>query len=192
MRTFLCLPIDRSLAERLAALSREARSRIATHASWVACGNFHVTIRFLGEIDPMLTVDLEAACKAVTRTIPAFDLLIDRVGAFPAADRPRVLWAGGEAPPSFCALVARLETALRALGFAGSRPETIAHITLARLKGRSDPGIVGTIAALSQIPDWTLVGDRLVLMESRLTPRGAVYAPLVTLPFTGGDGDGRL
>lgn len=192
MRTFLCLPVDAAISEHLAALSREARRRISTRASWVVPENFHVTVRFLGEIDPMLTVDLEAVCKTVARDVPRFDVRIDRVGAFPAAERPRVLWAGGPAPDAFGVLTKRLETALQALGFGRSRPETVAHITLARLKGRPEDGIAQTIAALSEIPDWTLPVDRLVLMESRLTPQGAVYAPLFTLSFRGGSGDGPV
>lgn len=192
MRTFFCLPVDPMLAERLAGLSREARARISTRASWVPRDNFHVTVRFLGEIDPMLTVDLESACAEVARKIPAFDLSIDRTGAFPTADRARVLWAGGDAPEPFRALTQRLEGSLERLGFGRSRPETLAHITLARLKGRADPGIAATIGALSEIPRWTLRADRLVLMESRLTPRGAEYTPLFTLPFTGGDRDVRV
>jgi RNA 2',3'-cyclic 3'-phosphodiesterase len=192
MRTFLCLPVDEAISDRLAALSQKARERVSTRASWVAPENFHVTVRFLGEIDPMLTLELEAACKRVVREIPHFDLRIDRVGAFPAADRPRVLWAGGAAPDGFAALTERLEAALQSLGFGRSRPETVAHITLARLKGRPDRGIAETIAALSEIPDWTLSVGRLVLMESRLTPRGAVYTPLFSLPLRGGSGDGMV
>jgi len=192
MRAFFCLPVDPSLADRLAGLSREARARISTRASWVPRENFHVTVRFLGEIDPMMTVDLESACAGVTRSIPPFHLSIDRTGAFPNAQRPRVLWAGGDAPEAFQALTNRLEGPLEELGFGRSRPEAIAHITLARLKGQPDPGIAATLAALSEIPSWTLAVDQLVLMESRLSPRGAQYTPLFTLPFTGGDGDGRV
>ncbi len=185
MRTFLCIPIDSSLKAKLDELSQQAQQRIPVRASWVRPENFHVTVRFLGEIDPMLTIDLEQSCNAVTRDITPFNLPIDRVGAFPAPSRPRVLWVGGEAPSSFRDLLSSLDRELTALGFPSGRPETIAHITLARIKGRTDPEIAQTIRSLADLPDWILRADRLVLMESRLTAQGAIYSPLFTLPLGG-------
>jgi 2'-5' RNA ligase len=185
MRTFLCIPIDSSLKAKLDELSQQARQRIQMSASWVRPENFHVTVRFLGEIDPMLTIDLERACKVVVRGMTPFDLPIDRVGAFPTPSRPRVLWAGGAAPASFCDLLSSLDRELKTLGFPSGRPETIAHITLARIKGRPDLGIAQTIRSLADLPDWMLRADRLVLMESRLTAQGAIYTPLFTLPLGG-------
>jgi 2'-5' RNA ligase len=183
MRTFLCIPVNSSLKAKLDELSQQARQRIQVSTSWVRPENFHVTVRFLGEIDPMLTIDLEQSCKAVTRDITPFNLPIDRVGAFPTPSRPRVLWAGGEAPSSFRDLLSSLDRELTTIGFPSDRPETIAHITLARIKGRPDPGIAQTIRSLADLPDWTLRADRLVLMESRLTAQGAIYTPLFTLPL---------
>ncbi len=183
MRTFLCIPIDSSLKAKLDELSQQARQRIPVRASWVRPANFHVTVRFLGEIDPMLTIDLEQSCRVVTRDMTPFDLAIDRVGAFPTPSRPRVLWAGGEAPSSFRDLLSSLDRELTALGLPSGRPETIAHITLARIKGRTDPEIAQTIRSLADFPDWMLRSDRLVLMESRLTAQGAIYTPLFTLPL---------
>ena len=183
MRTFLCIPIDNALKAKLDELSQQAQQRIPVSASWVRPENFHVTIRFLGEIDPMLTTDLERSCRVVTRDMTPFDLSIDRVGAFPTPSRPRVLWAGGEAPSSFRDLLSSLDRELTALGFPSGRPETIAHITLARIKGRTEPDIAQTIRSLAGLSNWTLRADRLVLMESRLTAQGAIYTPLFTLPL---------
>ncbi len=185
MRTFLCIPIDSSLKAKLDELSQQARQRIPVSASWVKPENFHVTVRFLGEIDPMLTIDLEESCKAVTRDMTPFDLPIDRVGAFPTPSRPRILWAGGAAPSSFCDLLSSLDRELTSLGFPSGRSETIAHITLARIKGRTEPEIAQTIRSLADLPDWILRVDRLLLMESRLTAQGAIYTPLFTLPLGG-------
>lgn len=189
MRTFLCIPIDSSIKAKLDELSQQARQRIPVRASWVKPENFHVTVRFLGEIDPMLTIDLEQSCKVVTRDMTPFDLPIDRVGAFPTPSRPRVLWVGGEAPSSFRDLLSSLDRELTALGFPSGRPETIAHITLARIKGRTEPEIARMIRSLTDSPDWVIRADRLILMESRLTAQGAIYTPLLTLPFSGRKAD---
>jgi 2'-5' RNA ligase len=187
MRTFLCLPIDSSTREALGTLSEELRQLVQVRASWVPAENLHVTVRFLGEIDPMLTVELEQICRPVAGQIAPFDLSIDRLGVFPAPERPRVLWAGGEAPSVFHHLVSSINEGLSQLGFPEERKKPVAHVTLARIKGRADRSIMQAINSLVDQLGWTLRVNKLVLMESRLTSHGAVYNPLFTLTLGGGD-----
>jgi len=187
MRTFLCLPIDPSLRKAIAELSAKLQPLIHTRASWVQSENLHVTVRFLGEIDPMLTVRLEQLCRPIARQTATFDLAIDRLGAFPSPQRARVLWAGGEAPSEFAALVSSINKGLAQLGFPEERRKPVAHVTLARVKGRADPSIERAIRTLNNRPEWTLRVNRLVLMESHLSSHGAFYNPLFTVAL--GDGD---
>ena len=187
MRTFLCLPIDSSLRKAIAELSVQLQQMVHTRASWVQSENFHVTVRFLGEIDPMLTLKLEQLCRTITKQTAPFDLSIDRLGAFPSPQRARVLWAGGEAPSAFATFVSAINKGLMQLGFPEEHKKPVAHVTLARIKGRADQSIERAIRSLDDRLGWSLRVNRLVLMESRLTSHGAVYNPLFTLPL--GDGD---
>jgi len=187
MRTFLCLPIDSSSRKAIAGLSVQLQQMVHTRASWVQSENFHVTVRFLGEIDPMLTLKLEQLCRTITKQTASFDLSIDRLGAFPSPQRARVLWAGGEAPYEFATFVSAINKGLMQLGFPEERKKPVAHVTLARIKGRADQSIERAIRSLNDQLGWSLRVNRLVLMESRLTSHGAVYNPLFTLPL--GDGD---
>lgn len=187
MRTFLCLPIDSPLRKAIAELSVQLQQMVHSRASWVRSENFHVTVRFLGEIDPMLTLKLEQLCGTITKQTAPFDLSIDRLGAFPSPQRARVLWTGGEAPFEFATLVSAINEGLIQLGFPEERKKPVAHVTLARIKGRADQSIERAIRSLVDQLGWTLRVNTLVLMESRLTSHGAVYNPLFTLPL--GDGD---
>ena len=182
MRTFLCIPIEDDLRNHISSVAEDLRERINARASWVQRENYHVTVRFLGEIDPMLTVDLKEACREVTAQIPSFDISMDRIGGFPNLDNPRVLWVGGEGPARFRNLLSELDDGLTQLGFTRARVESLAHITIARIKGRLHAPLAGAIEQITP-PSWRLRAERLVLMESRLTPRGAIYSPLFTLPF---------
>ena len=186
MRAFFCLPSDKRLSDELYAISADLRTRIHTRVSWVARSNFHVTVRFLGEIDPMLTIDLERMARRVVADIPPFELAIDRLGAFPHPARARVIWAGGEAPAALTELVSKVNEGLAGLGFPKDRTDSIAHITLGRVKGRPDPDLPRILTELDNAVNYPLYVDRLVLMESTLTPRGAVYNPLFTLRLKGG------
>jgi len=182
MRTFFCIPLKEEIRDHIASISQALRVQVDAHASWVQPENYHVTVRFLGEIDPILTVDLKEACQDVTAQIPSFDISLDRVGGFPNLDSPRVLWVGGRAPEPFRNLLSLLDSSLSRLGFPHAHMESLAHITLARIKGRMHTPLSQLVDRITQ-PAWILHADRLVLMESRLTPRGAVYSPLFSLPF---------
>jgi len=186
MRAFFCLPSDKRLSDELYAISADLRTRINTRVSWVTKRNFHVTIRFLGEINPMLTIDLERMARRIVAEIPPFDIEIDRLGAFPHPARARVIWAGGKAPAGFTELVSKVNEGLSELGFPKDRTDPIAHITLGRVKGRPDPALSRILTELDDAVNYPLHVNRLILMESTLTPRGAVYNPLFTLRLTGG------
>ncbi len=186
MRAFFCIPSDEELSRRLSAVSADLRARMTARVSWVAEGNFHVTVRFLGEIEPMLAVELERMARRIAGEVPPFDLVIDRLGAFPTPERARVIWAGGKAPSEFTKLVSKVNQGLAEFGFPPDRKEAIAHITLGRVKERPDPRVPQALSELEQGLDSILHVDRLVLMESVLTPRGAVYNPLFSVSLTGG------
>lgn len=187
MRTFLCLPVDPHLRKALGGISEELRCLVQVRASWVQAENFHVTVRFLGEIDPLLIGELERICRIATKQTPPFDLSIDRLGVFPSPARPRVVWAGGQAPVEFLRLVSSINEGLLQLGFPDEGKDSIAHITLARIKGRADRSVMQAIGSLNGQFGWTLHVDRLILMESRLMPSGPAYTPVFTLPFGGTD-----
>jgi len=154
-------------------------------ASWVSQQNYHVTLRFLGDIDPMLTVDLRALADDVADTVSPFECVLDRVGTFPQPERARVLWIGGDAPDGFGRLADELSRGLGELGFGRVRRESVVHVTIARVKGRPDPALADVIGRTNPSAPLRMTADRLVLMESLLTPQGAVYTPLFTCRLGG-------
>jgi len=131
----------------------------------------HLTLLFLGGVDPATRACLERAAGAVA--VPAFELVIDRAGAFP---RARVVWVGpaGAPPP-----LARLEAALReAAAGCGLEPDTrpfVPHLTLAR---KAAPVPAGP---LPEPVRWAVADFALV--RSRLRPGGAEYEVLRRWPL---------
>ena len=191
MRAFFCIPIPSWLRGTLVETAKQLRAQTKARASWVPKQNYHVTLRFLGDIDPELLLHLDTLCRAVCKDVEPFECIIDRVGAFPSDDRARVIWVGGEAPPAFHRLSRALSEGLVNLGFPEVRKESLVHVTLARIKGRPDPTLPGLMSELNPLASLTMMVDRVVLMESMLTPQGAEYAPLFTarLGGTGNDAD---
>jgi 2'-5' RNA ligase len=178
MRAFFCVTLDEKRQAAIGSIAGRLRAAARMRASWVRSGNYHLTVRILGEIEPALTVDLDGLCRDVVRAADPFRIPLDRVGAFPSVDRARVLWIGGETPAEYVDLVERLNEALRSLGFGREGKRPVAHVTVARIKGRPDPELGRLLAEAESFPPESARVERVTLMESRLTPDGAVYTPL--------------
>ncbi|MEI7768377.1 MAG: RNA 2',3'-cyclic phosphodiesterase [Chloroflexales bacterium] len=177
MRLFIAIdlpdPVRAALAE---AQSRLRRS--APPARWAAVEGMHLTLQFLGEADAGRVPDLLAAISAIPT--PPFALRLGGLGAFPSAERPRVLWVGIEGDLAALDRLQRAVTAAtRPLGFAPEERSFAPHLTLGR--ARQDVGsqqIQALAAALRRtappVPvDW--VTGCPYLFESVSTPSGVVY-----------------
>lgn len=180
MRTFFCIPIINRHCETLAHTAARVRTTTQMKANWVSQDNYHITLRFLGDIDPELVVDLDHLSRDIAEDNEPFECTLDRLGAFPSIDRARVLWVGGDIPPSFRRLSRSLSAGLADLGFPQGKKDSVVHVTLARIKDLPDPGLTRAIEALGPLKPMYMAVDRLVLMESTLTAQGAVYTPLFT------------
>lgn len=98
---------------------------------WTDDDKFHLTVKFVGEVDAGLLEPIRAAL-APLRTEP-FVLPVAGVGAFPQRGRPQVVWAGVErGHPRLFALQHRVENALYAIGIEPDLRLYHPHLTLAR------------------------------------------------------------
>ncbi len=129
-RLFVAIDLPEAHKTRLAALRDDALK-----ARWTAPGQFHLTLRFLGEMDEESLPGLEAALTQVRE--PAFSLQGRGLGVFPSLRRPGVLFAAIDPAPTLETLQARVEAAVRALGVEAEQKPFHPHVTLARLKGES-------------------------------------------------------
>ncbi len=186
MRSFVCITLPQELRLLMARTSSQLQRSTTVRASWVPVDNYHITVQFLGEIDPMLTVELQRRLDERIRPHASFDLTLDCISAFPSVDRPRVLWGGGSAAGAFADLVRSISDAIAPLGFPRERKPDVFHITLARLRGSADPRLVETIRAIdAQVEPVSIRVTNVTLMESRLTSRGARYSRLFDVPLRG-------
>ncbi len=154
----------------------------ARDVGWVAVDNLHLTLKFLGGVEPGRLADIEEALAGVASDARPFDLTISGLGAFPAPSRPRVLWAGvGEGHGLLAALAGRVDSALAGLGFEREPRAYSAHVTLGRVRApRPGGALVAAIEAGAGRAFGTLRVDRLSLMRSDLSPRGARHTSLAS------------
>lgn len=152
--------------------------------AWVAAENLHVTLKFLGGVDEGRLADVGAALERAA-SVPAFEVAVQGLGAFPSLNRPRVLWAGTSGSSAFTRLAESVDRGLVALGFAPEERGFTPHVTLGRVREpRRDPGLAGALEAAASRPFGALRVDRVSLMQSDLSPRGARYTELAAFSLS--------
>jgi 2'-5' RNA ligase len=168
------LPAD---ATRQIAKAQARLKNAAPSWKWVSAENFHLTMKFLGEVEQTLLENIWRTVQAGLTGMCEISLQLKGLGVFPNPRAPRVAWAGVEAGAAALAeLAERIETACEQCGFPRETRRFTAHLTLGRAReARPAPEM---ITVLNEYQD-TIFGegivDRVLLMRSTLTRAGAVY-----------------
>lgn len=180
VRTFIGIDPGKPIRDRLVAL-QENLGRTATDVKWVEPENLHVTLLFLGEVDML---EVPAICQAVADTVakqPGFTMSVEKLGAFPNARRPRILWAGiGQGIQEVVAVHDGLEVPLLNLGcYRREERRYTPHLTLGRVNGDKHSGkLAGVLARQAGWIGGTVQVREIQVMSSELTSQGPVYSVL--------------
>lgn len=155
--------------------------------SWVAPGNLHVTMKFLGEISRDRVGDVADALSGVAASFEPFGLEAEGAGLFPGTSNPRVLWVGLREPLELVReLHENMENALSGAGFPREDRPFHPHITVGRARGVPPPAWGDRfLRALSGRRFGEVPVPKITLYESRLSPGGAVYAVVREFPLSG-------
>ena len=133
-RHFVALELDEGARASCAAVAQ----RIAENGwtgRWVPPADYHLTVAFLGTLEDAQFDAVFQALRHAAAAHARFAMVLDAVGAFPAAECPRVAWVGPAGPvPAFVALCVTTRAALGRLGFYFDA-DAVAHVTLARSAG---------------------------------------------------------
>ena len=137
--------------------------------------DFHITLKFLGEVMPLKAKKVEEMLRSVK--FSPFFFSLSSVGFFPDGKNPRVVWVGVEPKQDIVGLQKRIEGSLRSLFEREKRFEP--HVTLARIKGGKS--IVMGEVAKAMIEKKMIGVSEFRLMKSTLTPKGPVYEPILSV-----------
>ena len=134
MRLFIGIGLPLSLSEALAKaahtlIAPEAQSR--TRITWTRPENLHVTLSFLGQVEPARLSNIEQALATIKTT--RLHLQLDGAGTFPNAG---ILFAQVKPSTSLLNLAEQVFQSMEACGFPREQRPYTPHITLARGKGR--------------------------------------------------------
>lgn len=132
MRLFIALPLPEAVRE--AVVERAARLRsVLPPARWVPPSNLHLTLRFLGEIEPARLADLHLSLAGCFGAHRPFRLRLTRGGCFPPRRPARVAWVGFAPCAELMDLQVTVAAGLRDRLGIGPEPRAFdPHLTLAR------------------------------------------------------------
>ena len=194
IRAFLAVELSQKLRAELAALQQELMQSIEPEMqrdmriSWVPPAKMHLTIKFLGDMDEQLLDPLLGVVERAIGSQPFVNVPLERLGAFPSPQSPRVLWVGpsehwerGTEAKRMVEVRGAIEEAGGSLDFLREAKPFSPHLTLARIK--MGERRIGAALAKSGVLDrplslGSLAVESVVLMKSELKPAGSVYTRL--------------
>lgn len=189
MRLFVALIPPEEAVEHLDAFLDVRRSAAAYR--WATREQLHLTLAFLGEVEPWRTDELEERLARAASRRTAFEATIAGGGAFPHAGRAKVIWAGLSTSETGGVELSRLATGARAAAVksgievdgARFRP----HVTLARLGVPQEVSNWVRLLDAYRGPTWTAARVSLVQSHLGQGPRGRPrYEVLAELPLREG------
>ena len=142
-------------------------------ARWVALDQLHLTVRFIGEVDGALFLDIKNILAEVS--ISPFDIQLKGVGHFPPRGKPRVIWVGLEKHEPLQILRKKLDTALLKTGVEPEGRKFSPHITLARLKNTPLQKIANFLSGNGLFSQESFQINDFKLYSSTLTQKGAIH-----------------
>jgi 2'-5' RNA ligase len=147
---------------------------------WQDDEQLHLTLRFIGEVDPPSADDVADALSRIESAQIA--LRIKGVGRFEQRNSG-ALWAGVEPSPALAALAAKVERACVGVGLEPEHRAFHPHITLARWKGRRSHEVQRFLERAGALASKPFTVNSFALFESRLSKHGAHYEEVSSYPL---------
>lgn len=174
VRAFLAVDVASTARAALTALQNELQPSGGSWR-WVPPENLHLTVRFVGAVEPAALDALSATLRRAVDGCRPFRYRLSGGGAFPSSRRARVVWVGvSPVPDELTHLHGVVEHAVREHGFAAEARGFNPHLTVARVKV-PDESVALLIKTLRGSELGETAVSELVLFESELSSGGARY-----------------
>jgi len=179
-RLFTALEIPRDAAMSLSLLRGGLPG-----ARWIDVENYHLTLRFIGDVEGHVADEVANALDRVRRH--EFTLSLTGVGAF-GSRKPHSLWAGVSASPDLMALQAEIERICQRLGLPSDPRKFTPHVTIARLRQPRVDAVASYLAGRGNFRAGPFKVGHFVLMSSKESVGGGPYIVEEEYPLVAGRG----
>ncbi|MBR0716970.1 RNA 2',3'-cyclic phosphodiesterase [Bradyrhizobium liaoningense] len=141
-------------------------------ARWIDPENYHVTLRFIGDIDGASANEIASMLFRVDRK--PFEVKVQGLTSF-GGRKPRAVVATIAPSKPLMELQAELERMMQRIGLNPEGRKFIPHVTLARLHDASDQDVADYLSLRGYFPSKVFTAERFVLFSSRASTGGGPY-----------------
>jgi 2'-5' RNA ligase len=150
-------------------------------ARWADPENYHITLRFIGDIDARLADEVVQSLDEVSR--PSVAISFEALTWF-GGDKPRAIVAKVKPTTELSDLAADHERRFRRLGLPPETRNFMPHVTLARLRGASPAAVADYLTSRGRLAAPPFLADRFVLMSARDGVGGGPYVVEAEFPLS--------
>lgn len=180
-RLFLAVPFPEEIREDLRGMIAEL-SREEWPVRWIDPDAAHLTLHFLGEVEPERAELLRMTLDRAVGSHEPFEVTTEGYGAFPTKSAPRVIWLGLAGDTRRLEKVHKsLAETLQTQGIKIEQRAFRPHVTLGRVREEPPEGfseeVRGRLETMSP-PVLTIPVNEIVLFRSILGKAGATHTPL--------------
>ena len=183
-RSFIAVELSKDIAGGVRRIQGGLRD-CTTGVSWVRPEGIHLTLKFLGDVDPGRVEGIASTAEECIKARGPFFIGIRGCGGFPNPRNPRVIWIGVDDPGGeLKELQAKVEQGMEEMGFTREGRGYTPHLTIGRLRsGKGSKGVAQALEATKECDLGTMAVREICLFRSQLKPTGAEYTKLQTIPL---------
>jgi 2'-5' RNA ligase len=187
MRLFVAVELPDAVVNAAAAASARVRDRVRGQAprariTWVEHDRMHLTLRFLGEVDPGMAKRVQEVLAPPLSTA-SVAVSVGALGVFPPRGAPRVIWIGlDRGADGLMSAEREITGRLEEVGIPPELRPFSPHLTLARVREPQGLRAGPLLEGITPSGASGLV-DAITLFESRLSPKGPAYTALQRTPL---------
>ena len=149
-------------------------------ARWLEPEDYHVTLRFIGDVDGAAARDIAETLGEIRR--PKTQVRFEGLSWFGGL-KPRSLIARVKPEPALMDLQAEQERRLRRIGLEPETRKFTPHVTLARLRGVGQAAVASYLAARGALMAEPFTAERFVLYSARDGSGGGPYLVEAAYPL---------
>ena len=174
-RLFTAIEIPADVVDALA----RARGGIFG-ARWHQPADYHITLRFIGDVDRRMADDIADALEQVRRR--PVSIRFDGLSWF-GGDKPRAIVARIKSTPELSELQAEHESRMRRLGLPAETRNFTPHVTLAGVRGVSPLAVADYLGARGALDAPPFEASEFVLYSARDGVGGGPYVVEADYPL---------
>lgn len=180
IRSFIAIELDSHLQARLQEIQEQLKP-LGADVKWVEPQNIHLTLRFLGDLNPKRLKEITKGLPEFLRGTPPFLIGVTGLGAFPSPQKPKIIWAGiAENHGELSLLAEKIENGVNTCGVAKEDREFSPHITIGRMRTfKNISKLADIISGYAISPALEQTVHRVTLFQSTLTAQGPIHEPLL-------------